>query len=787
MRVLRVKLRRDLRRQRGQFAAIALTIFLGVTLFGATYDAYRNLKASYQEAYIRYHFANLTVSGGSTARIARAARATPGVAAVQTRVQADIPLRIGRTKLLGRVVGMPTGAQPAVNRLEVDSGTYLRAARPNGVLVERHTANHFKLAPGDRVSVGGAGARQPLRIGGVATSPEYYWPALDRQNVFPSADDFGVVFAPEALAERLAGLRRPNQVAIYYRGGVENAALTRRLTALADRAGAASAVTRAEQPSNSPLQQDVDGFQELAILFPLLFLTAAALATAVLMRRLVTAQRPTIGMLRASGYSSRQVVAHFISFGLVVGLAGGVLGALAGLALAGRLTDVYTHQLSIPVSLTSVSPLTAVIGLAFGVATGIASAALAARSAARIPPAEAMRHFVPAAGGRVSLAERLLPPLRRLPIRWRMVLRSPGRNRRRSLAIGLAVVLALTLVLVSWGMVDTVGILIDRQFDQVELQDAQIYFRHPVDRGEVRSVDRTPGVERAEPAAEIPVSLSTNGKRYQTSLVGLERDTQLHGFLLSGGGQGRLPRNGLLVGEALRSRLDISTGDEVTVLVPSTGLPVSTSVKGFVDEPLGTYAYASLGSLRAAAGKRGGAPNSVLVRYAPGVSRARMRARLSALPGVTAFEDTSALRDTVNGYLGFFYVFVGVMLVLGSAMAFVLMFSAITSSISERRTEVATMRASGASFRMISHLITAETVLVTAAGIAPGLIVGYEVARLFMGSFTNDAFSFDLQIRTSTLVLAAVAILLVALLSEWPGLRGVRRLDIAEVVRERSA
>ena len=79
-------------------------------------------------------------------------------------------------------------------------------------------------------------------------------------------------------------------------------------------------MTRADQPSNSALQQDVKGFQELAILFPLLFLTAAGLATAVLMRRVVTAQRPTIGMLRACGYSSRQVVGHFISFGLVVGV-----------------------------------------------------------------------------------------------------------------------------------------------------------------------------------------------------------------------------------------------------------------------------------------------------------------------------------------------------------------------------------------------------------------------------------------------------------------------------------
>ncbi len=84
-------------------------------------------------------------------------------------------------------------------------------------------------------------------------------------------------------------------------------------------------------------------------------------------------------------------------------------------------------------------------------------------------------------------------------------------------------------------------------------------------------------------------------------------------------------------------------------------------------------------------------------------------------------------------------------------------------------------------------MITGENVLLTALGIAPGLLVGYEVARLFMDSFSSDQFSFELQIRTSTLVLSSLAMVAMALLSQIPGLRALKRLDIAAVVRERSA
>jgi len=100
---------------------------------------------------------------------------------------------------------------------------------------------------------------------------------------------------------------------------------------------------------------------------------------------------------------------------------------------------------------------------------------------------------------------------------------------------------------------------------------------------------------------------------------------------------------------------------------------------------------------------------------------------------------------------------------------------------------VATLRAAGIRFRTLSRMITAENFLVTAVGIVPGLVVGVEVSRLFLASFNSDSFSFDLQIRASTLVLSALAILAVSLLSERPGLRAVRRLDIAQVVRERAA
>jgi putative ABC transport system permease protein len=786
-RTLRTKARRDIRRQRAAFAAIALTIFLGVTLFGATYDAFLNLKSSYDRAFGEYRFADLTVTGGDTGAIAAGARRTPGVEAVQARTQADVPIRVGRDKFLGRVVGMPAGHPPAVDRLAVEEGAYLRPGDPSGVLVEKHMADAFHLSPGDRIAVVGAAGPRRVEVRGIVASPEYFWPARSRQEVFSAPKDFGVVFAAERTARALAGAPAPNQVAIYYGAAAPDQALTRRLAASAERLGASDVLTRAQQPSNSALQQDVTSFEQLAVLFPLLFLTAAALATGVLMRRLVTSQRPIIGMLRACGYGRRTLVLHYLSFGVVAGLLGGALGSLAGLGLASVWTGLYTEQLSIPLTVVEVRPLTILLGVGFGLAAGALAAATPAAIAASVAPAEAMRRFSPSRPGRMSLAERLVPPLRRLPVRWRMSLRAIGRNPRRAVSTVVGVVLALVLILSFWVMIDSATLLIQHQYRDVQRQDAQIVFRKPLTPDDLRRIDRVHGIERVEPAAEVPVSLQANGRRYQTALIALEPHTRMHGFYLQGGGQTELPAAGILAGSFVRSRLDLRDGQPLTVSEPQTGARVRAPVAGFLDEPLGGYVYASLRSVRSLAGGRLGLGNSAFVTFADEVDRDRMRRQLSALPGVAAFTDSKALLEYVNSYLGLYYLMIGLMVLFGGAMAFALLYNVIQSNLAERAVEVATLRAAGMPFGTLARMITVENAIAASLGIVPGCLLAYELARLYMGQFSTDWFSFGVQARPSTFVISALAILAVALLSELPGLRAVKRLDVAEVVRERSA
>ena len=791
MSLLARKMRRDVRARRGQFVAVVVTIFLGSVLFALSYDAYANLKASYQRVFDLTGFADFTVSGGDTGAMLAAGEALPGVETALRRRVADVPVAVDGHKLLGRLVGLPETGQPSVDGVIILDGTYLSPARNDGVLVEKHMAEHFGLQPGDRLRVQGSAGPIEVVMLGEAASAEYLWPAPSRQQIFASQDDFGVLFVPESLLDGVPPSAVTSQALFRYSPGADRAALDARLAAVARRNGAADAFAQSDQPSNAALSEDIDGFGEMAILFPILFLGAAAMATYILLTRLVLSQQAQIGLLLSGGFRRRTVFHHYLAYGLAAAFAGAVPGLVVGIVLARFATRLYTDAVSVPIHVIEFHVETIVAGLLFAAAAGALSTLAPAWRASRLAPAAAMRGQVGSGHGGRSLIERVVPPLEALPTDWKMVLRGIGRNRRRSLSTVLGIVLAATLILASWGMLDTTSVLLERQFVDIQRQDAEVFFRPtgtpPTPAEEVAAVAAVPGVGDAEGVAVLPATIRSASGAYRTELRSFVPGTRMHGFSLPDRGAAEGPTTGLLLGAPLRDLLGISEGDDVAIDLPSLDATLRERVAGFVDEPMGTFAYLPQPALRAALGPGAGDPvNGAMVTFAPGADAVAVRERLATLPEVAAVVDSKALATLARSFMGLFYAFVGLMVVLGGVMALALIYTTMSANISERLIELASLRAAGMARRRLALLISGENLLLTLLGIVPGLVVGYYASAAFLSSFSSDLFSFDLELRAGTLPLVALALIAVALLSQWPVLRAVDRIDVAVVVRERS-
>lgn len=785
------KRRRDIRRQRWQFLAVGATVMLGVLMFVATYDSYQNLTTSYQQTYRRLAFADMTITGGADG-LPATLTAIPGVAAVEVRHTADLPVQIGSKTLVGRLVGTPVATAPTIDKIEVTSGTGLQVVGAADAVAEVHVARTFGLVPSDTFTVR-AGSKPVFKVVGVAASAEYIWPAASTQEIFPDPNQFGVFFVDESLMAQLPPTEAVGETLVLYDAGADVTATDKRVRDAALAAGATGILTQADHPSKSTLQLDVEGFGEMAVAFPFLFLTAAALAVYVLLTRLVAAQRGIIGTLRASGVGAGAIRSHYLGFGLLLGAVGAVLGVVLGVVLGALMTSAYTGFLDIPDTVVAFRPLTLGIGLAFGVVAGLLAAWVPARAAYRTEPAEAMRGASPLTPGGRSLAERVLPPLSRLPVRTRMTLRGIGRAKRRSLSTVIGVVLALILVLAAGGMIDTIISAINRQFNDVQIQDATAFASQPVDAALVTAVGSVPGVSRAEPVATLTASVTRGGTTVSTVLQGYSQDSRMHGWTNPGGA---LPAGGVLVTGSMADKLGLHPGDAIDIALPTLGTTISMPVAGLADEPLGMPMYATTDAISTALGAAGVSDpatslavptvTSIQVLFSPGADRAAAVHGIEQVGGILAAHDARALYNSVQQYLGLFYLFTWIMLLFGGLMALALMFNTISVNIAERSGEFATLKANGMSDRTIAGMIMGENLLLTVLGIVPGLVLGALAAYEFIQSFNNDSFSFSLSIQPFTFIVAAVAMVVVALLSMVPGIRSVRRLDIGSVVRERS-
>ncbi len=786
-----LKLRRDILSLRWQFLAVAVVIALGVAIFIGSYGSYQNLRYSYDRTYNELRMADLWFeTAGAPAAAAGDVKAVEGVAAAEGRLVEDLPVVLpeaGPERMLGRFVTLPAQRRAEVNDVKVTKGDYLSpvSAEPQ-VLLETGFADFHDAEPGDSLQIIMPGGEPvTLPVAGIAASPEYLWVAKNEREPFTLPATFGIVFIPyDDLSGLLERQGQINEVTLRLEDGADDAAVRAEVESLLEPHGLGRVTDREHQLSNRLLQLDLDGFQSLALVFPILFLSVSALAVYTLLNRLVQTQRPHIGLMRAIGYSRGQVLVHYLVYGLVVGVAAASAGVALGYLLSVLLTEMYGYFLNVPFISQRPYPGTMAIGFAAGLLTALIAGGLPAWASANTRPAEAM-HPPPPTAGRRTILEIIVPPLARVSYLLRLPLRNLFRAQRRTLYTVLGVGSGVALVLVAASFLDSYDSMIRLQFDDIQKYDAQVSFTEPVPQSLAAEVAGFEGVVAAEAVMEVPVALSAGGERHVTVLRGLEADTRLYGTVTPEGDEVSTG-DGLLLTSAVSRMLDVGEGDTVTVRpLPGGGGAAELTVDDIVQQPLGDVAFARLDTAQGLAGSDAIA-SALLVSFS-GAPDVALEARLLALPGAPTVVYTEEQEDFVRELSGLFFVFVGIMLAFGVALGFAIIFNTITINTLERRRELATMRTIGSSVGRLGTMLTVENVLMGVLGVLIGLPLGYAISLYFASLYSNELFDMPTVIYTRTYGIAALGALLVLLLAEVPSIRFVRRLDLPAVVREMSA
>jgi putative ABC transport system permease protein len=133
------------------------------------------------------------------------------------------------------------------------------------------------------------------------------------------------------------------------------------------------------------------GFAGLAFLLGLVALAVGSFLVANTLAMTLTEQTREIGLLRAAGTTSRQVLALFIRQGAIVALIGGISGLVLGVALAEVVIGFLRSTRAVLVAGIPFHPGALALAFVLGAGVTMAGAALPAVAASRVSPLDALR------------------------------------------------------------------------------------------------------------------------------------------------------------------------------------------------------------------------------------------------------------------------------------------------------------------------------------------------------------------------------------------------------------
>ncbi|MGH2429278.1 MAG: FtsX-like permease family protein [Candidatus Limnocylindria bacterium] len=573
---------------------------------------------------------------GFTPRAVQAARSLPGVEAgapvSERRLQAFTDPGENEQVFTLLVLGIDPEQDRAIRELQVVAGVGLSSDSPTDALVPAAWAAEHRLRLGDRIRLNGRiETLPPLRIVGL----------LDRGGFAALNQGAVLVMGREALNASFAAPSPIRHIDLDVTPGREAEVRSGLDTTLDE-----PFVVETAADTEARLSRAQASFGAVAFLFGLVAVVVGAFLVGNTLAMTVGERTRELGLLRAAGTTSRQVLGLVLRQGMALALAGSFIGVALGVILAAAMIGFLQSTRAVLVEGLPLPPLGLLLAFGLGIGVTLAGALVPAVRAARLSPLEALRpspHRERELGARlrsliavellvVALGV-LLYPLDRadtplLPLLLSLGLLVGGavaaaivleplgsvvgrpfewffgaqgllgrvnlsRDRARTgLTVG-ALMIALSAVVALGTVAESARAGAQRWVASILPGGHAVRLSVPVDVDSFRgSFDQTAGLKVASPVVEQPVVIRDGERQREASLAGIDPNVfQDHGALLMVGAEradalAALRAGGaVLVPESLALRERIAVGDSVSLAQPGSE-PVEYRVAGLLQYTL---------------------------------------------------------------------------------------------------------------------------------------------------------------------------------------------------------
>ena len=696
----------------------------------------------------------------------------------------------GEEKLIPAVWhGIDEGRVDRVWMPENDCCSGRLASADDEIVLDEHAASGMEIGIGDTVSIGAGHGSMDFTVVGIGYHSQHLFFSQHGSILPADPGTFATGYLSDTGIERLANLSAgsANLLLLDVAGSpeydlqsteeVEGERLSEIISSVKDTVMAAddaSFITydRSGVDSVEFLRADAEG---ASITYPIItgmIAMVAGITIFLSLQRLIQSQAREIAILRTLGVPKSAIMPGFILAPLAIGLIGSSIGILLGAAFGGpAMVALYEDLLGIPaIGFHTDTPL---IVQNFVIAMGVVLIAgiKPALDASRMQPLEILRgqHEVRLSSRGIQRLTSRLPTTVGLTIRSSM--RKPMRLIFTFFAVGLSMLIFGTMSLMMDSMGEVFGVEGQNWDAQVNVpfggEDAVIEWAEENGAGH-ESMLVFPG--------------NAEGDTRQFLAYGLDAiSTGDDAMLPLNLKEGSLPASGatitqVLVDEGTMIFLEWEVGQTQTVVFGPFSLDVE--IAGVTRGEISRTIYFHRSDLSDAIGLEA---TTVLLSLPEGVELDEQIGEMSI--GITQKQD---MLDSFDSLLekqqGVFTAVLG----LGVIIAIAVLFNTLLMNLSERDSELATLRVLGAPISRIRSMMLGEHLAIGLIGGVLAAMFTIVMAQYLISAMVQWAFFFTLQPDTMATLELIMVVVVISVICTPYGTWRVSRMDLVEKVKELS-
>lgn len=489
-------------------------------------------------------------------------------------------------------------------------------------------------------------------------------------------------------------------------------------------------------------QADSERINDIANVFPLMFFLVAALVSLTSMTRMVSEERTLIGVHKALGYSTVQIATKYLLYALSASLLGAVIGiACLSQVLPGVIVSAYGSIYTIPNG-GAPYPIqldNALLSGLSGIGITLLSTMAAVLSSLKEEPSSLMLPKAPKAGSKILL-ERVEPLWSRLSFSWKVTIRNLVRYKRRLIMTLVGIAGCTALLLVAFGLRDSISDIIDNQWPAISHYDYIVGMTSDVSEEEANQIN-----------AELNQVGATNIHRITRENVLLESPTQKAGSLtrttimtsnslqdMAGiatlrnrlSGQAiELGEDSVVITEKLAKRLGVGVGDTIQVYAQdrignASGEPSTLTITGVAENYVGSYLYVGPSAWRSLGIQDDATDGWYATLPENQTTRDAFGEKLINQAGVATVDDVNEAIHTYKESLAVVNRVVAILIVAAALLAFIVLYNLTNINIEERIREIASLKVLGFTRHEVDAYVFREIALLAVFGALFGLVLG---------------------------------------------------------------